>query len=282
MTQLSNNISTLKVLDLFSGIGGFSYGLEKTGKFKTELFCEIDKDCQKVLKKHWPLVSIENDITSLSLKEGSYDIVCGGFPCQDLSIAGKKTGLKGERSGLWREYARIINEVKPKFVIIENVGNLRKLGLNTVLSDLARIGYDAEWYTIRATDVGLPHQRERLYIISYPSKQRLNEYTGEERFISSDQKRKNTETYPERKECQSQSIKVCPILSRRIFEDYRNTLSDQRTLVSSVRRVTNGIPEGLYEADRKRRIKQLGNSIVPHIAEIIGNEIIKRIGIRND
>lgn len=267
----------LKVLDLFSGIGGFSYGLEKTGKFRTDLFCEIDKDCQKVLSKHWSLVPIVDDVSSLSLKEGEYDVICGGFPCQDISIGGKRTGLNGKRSGLWREYARIINEVKPKFIIIENVGNLRKLGLNIVLSDLARIGYDAEWYTIRATDVGLPHQRERLFIISYPRKFGLHAHSGKERHIQINEEWKDTDISKNWKQCESQSIEICPLLSRGIFESYRNTRTNERTIVSSVRRVTNGIPEGLYETDRKRRIKQLGNSIVPHIAEIIGHQILKSI-----
>src|ERR1700753_2144421 len=111
----------MRVLDLFSGIGGFSLGLERAGH-QTVAFCEIDPFCRKVLKKHWPDVPIHEDITMLDGKQyaGRVDIICGGFPCQDLSAAGKRTGIEGKRSGLWSHYARIISEIRPKYVIVEN------------------------------------------------------------------------------------------------------------------------------------------------------------------
>lgn len=161
----------MKVLDLFSGIGGFSYGLEMASKnFKTTKFCEIDKFCQKVLKKHWPEVPIHDDIKTLTCTEGEYDIICGGFPCQDISVAGQKKGITNEtRSGLWYEYKRIIKEVKPRYVIIENVRNLLNNGLAIVLKDLHEIGYNAEWEVISARSVGACHLRERLWIVAYPN-----------------------------------------------------------------------------------------------------------------
>jgi DNA (cytosine-5)-methyltransferase 1 len=161
----------LRILDLFSGIGGISLGLERTGGFETAAFCEIDKAAQKVLKKHWPDVPIFEDVTTLSVKDidGPIDIICGGFPCQDLSVAGKGAGLEGARSGLWWEFHRLIKEAQPKWVIIENVSVLRSRGLDQVLGSLAEIGYDAEWHCIPASAVGAPHRRDRIWIVAYPS-----------------------------------------------------------------------------------------------------------------
>ena len=159
----------MKVLDIFSGVGGFSLGLERAG-METVAFCEFDKHAKEVLKKHWPDVPIHDDVRTLDgiQYRGSIDVICGGFPCQDISVAGKQAGLDGERSGLWSEYARIISEVKPAYAVIENVAALRSRGLEVVLNDLWKIGYDAEWHIIPASAVGLPHQRERLWIIAYP------------------------------------------------------------------------------------------------------------------
>ena len=163
-------MNKLKVLDLFSGIGGFSLGLERTGGFETVAFCEIDKHAQKVLKKHWPKVPIFEDVIELKGKDlKDIDVICGGFPCQDISVAGKQKGLEGERSGLWTEFKRLIKEIKPRYAIIENVANLRSKGLNQVLKDLWEIGYASEWHLISASAVGAPHLRERIWIIAYPN-----------------------------------------------------------------------------------------------------------------
>ena len=159
----------LKVLDLFSGIGGFSLGLERTGGFKTVAFCEIEEFPRRVLAKHWPDVPIHRDVRELKAEHvGAVDVICGGFPCQDISTAGKGAGLAGERSGLWREYARLVGEIRPDYVIVENVAALLGRGLGTVLGDLAALGYDAEWHCIPASSVGAPHIRDRIWIIAYP------------------------------------------------------------------------------------------------------------------
>ena len=138
----------LKVLDLFSGIGGFSLGLQATNEFETIAFCEIDPFCQKVLKKHWPNVPIFDDITKLGEGElnglGKVDVICGGFPCQDISCAGKGAGIHAARSGLWWEMLRIIRLVRPRYVLVENVAALLNRGLDEVLGSLAESGYDAE------------------------------------------------------------------------------------------------------------------------------------------
>lgn len=151
----SKTAGQLAVLDLFSGIGGFSLGLERTGGFRTVAFCEIDPFCRRVLAKHWPEVPCYEDVRTLTAdtlaRDGiTVDVICGGFPCQDLSFAGKRAGLEGDRSGLWGEYARIIREVRPQFVIVENVPGLLSLGLGDVLGDLAAGGYDAVWDCIPA------------------------------------------------------------------------------------------------------------------------------------
>jgi len=159
----------MNVLDLFSGIGGFSLGLERAG-MKTVAFCEVDKKCQEVLRKHWKDVPIFDDVTTLKGEdiEETVDVICGGFPCQDISFAGKGAGLEGARSGLWWEFHRLIKEIKPKYAIIENVSALRSRGLDQVLRSLAEIGYDAEWHCITAASIGAPHRRDRIWIVAYP------------------------------------------------------------------------------------------------------------------
>jgi DNA (cytosine-5)-methyltransferase 1 len=160
----------MRVLDLFSGIGGFSLGLERAG-FTTVAFCEIEPFCRAVLKKHWPHVPCYEDVRTLTADrlraDGiSVDVICGGFPCQDISVAGSGQGLDGARSGLWSEYARIIGEVRPRYVIVENVAALLSNGMGRVLVDLATLRYDAEWHCIPAAAVGAPHLRDRLWIIA--------------------------------------------------------------------------------------------------------------------
>lgn len=161
----------MNTLDLFSGIGGFSLGLERAG-FKTVAFCEIDPWCRRVLAKHWPGVPIYDDVRNLDAARlradgiERIDAICGGFPCQDISLAGKGAGLEGERSGLWREYSRLLGELRPRYAIVENVGALRARGLAAVLADLAALGFDAEWHAIPAAAVGAPHLRDRVWIVA--------------------------------------------------------------------------------------------------------------------
>lgn len=179
----------LRTLSLFAGIGGFDLGLERTGGFCTVAFCEIDPFCRRVLAKHWPEVPCYDDVRTLTgerlAADGvSVDVICGGFPCQDISFAGKGAGLAGERSGLWQEYARLIAEIRPAWVIIENVSALRSRGLDAVLGRLFAIGFDAEWHCIPAAAVGAPHRRDRVWVVGYASGERR--FTGRHDYAEHD------------------------------------------------------------------------------------------------
>ena len=173
----------MKLLDLYSGIGGFSLGLEKAG-METIAFCEIEKYPQKVLAKHWPDVPIANDVTKLTYKDGvlyddgneiykgAIDVICGGFPCQDISVAGNQKGIgEGTRSGLWSECARLLREIRPKYAIFENVTALlsgeQGRWFQRVLWDISEVGYDAEWHCIPASELGAHHHRDRVWIVAY-------------------------------------------------------------------------------------------------------------------
>ena len=161
---------TLKMLDTFAGIGGFSYaskylidpGIETTG------FVEIDPFCQKILSKNFPNIPIHDDITTFTAKPFQYDIISGGFPCQDISVAGRQKGIKKTtRSGLFYELIKVIRMVRPKYVILENVSAILNNGMGTVLAELYEAGYDAEWATFPASLIGAAHQRDRWWLVAY-------------------------------------------------------------------------------------------------------------------
>ena len=164
----------LKVLDLFAGAGGFTIAGELAGGYETVAFCEIDKYAQKVLRKNWPAVPIFDDVTKLKGSDiGPIDVITGGFPCQDVSIAGPKTGtVLGERSSLYGEILRIATETGRPYIIMENVGHLVSGGngywFAAVMHGLAEIGYYAEWHVLPASYIGACHRRERVWIIAYP------------------------------------------------------------------------------------------------------------------
>ena len=159
----------LKVGSLFSGAGLCDLGLHWAG-FRHQWFCEIDPFCRAVLARHWPSIPIYEDIKGMKGSElPPVDVFCGGFPCQDVSSGGLRAGIKeGTRSGLWLEYARLIGEARPRYVIIENVRGLLSRGVELVLQDLAEIGYDAEWEVLSASALGAPHRRERVFIVAFP------------------------------------------------------------------------------------------------------------------
>ena len=164
-------IEPLKILDTFAGIGGFSYAAEKLVRgFETTQFVEIDPYCQKILKKHWPHVPIHDDIKTFTAYPGQYDVITGGFPCQDISTAGHQKGItKKTRSGLFYELMRVIRLVRPKYVILENVAAILNNGLDIVLGELSEAGYDAEWAVISASSLGACHRRSRWWLVAYPN-----------------------------------------------------------------------------------------------------------------
>jgi len=161
-----------KHLDLFSGIGGFSLGLEAAGGFETVAFCDYEPYCQKVLRKHWPWVTIYDDIKELNSERlasnghTKIDIITGGYPCQPFSVAGRKKGEEDPRH-VWPEMFRLIKELRPTWVIGENVAGHIKLGLDTVLENLESEGYSTRTFSISAASVGANHKRERVWIVGY-------------------------------------------------------------------------------------------------------------------
>ena len=154
----------LKVLDLFSGIGGFSLGLERTGGFETVAFCEIDKFCQKVLKKHWPDVPIYKDVRTLDY-DGPVDLISGGYPCQPFSLAGQRKGEEDDRH-LWPAMFSLIKKHRPNWVLGENVVGHISMGLDRVLADLESEGYSTRVFNIPAVSVDAKHRRDRLWIVA--------------------------------------------------------------------------------------------------------------------
>ena len=253
-------MTKLRVLDLFSGIGGFSLGLERTGGFETVAFCEIEPYPRRVLARHWPGVPCYEDVRTLTgarlAADGiAVDVICGGFPCQDLSLAGDLGGIDGERSGLWSEIARLVGELRPRFVIVENVANLLSgpaeqpgRWFGRVLGDLAKLGYDAEWENIPAAAVGAPHRRERVWLISYPSGFGL--------------------------EANPANRILCVEACRPWIDGHFGSMglsrawSGSRPLGARPFSVGNGVSEELGE------IKGYGNAVVPQIPELIGRAIL--------
>lgn len=162
----------LTIGSLFSGIGGLDLGLEcalrdEGFNVSTTWQCEQDAWCRGILARHWPHAVRYVDVRTVGAGTPRVDILEGGFPCQDVSVAGKGAGLAGARSGLWFEFARIARELRPRIVVVENVAALLSRGLDTVLGDLSEAGYDALWFDLRASDVGAPHRRERLFIVAW-------------------------------------------------------------------------------------------------------------------
>ena len=306
----------MKVLDLFSGIGGFSHGLDKVG-FKTVAFCEMDEYCKLVLQKHWKGVKIYNDVKELKGEEiikehGTIDIVVGGFPCQPFSIAGARKGTDDNRH-LWPEMFRIIKELKPRWVIGENVRGIVSIQngmvFENVCTDLEGEGYEVRAFNIPAAGVGAPHKRERVWIVANSRRtlrqgselerenaneggqenayqhQRssgtpehnvadtntgLSEQSNQEvqargnTLNSSSGDVANTNSQRQQEQCGTESVQKEGNESQRSSSQARHTGWESEP---DVGRVAHGL------SGRVHRLKALGNSIVPKIAEEIGRAI---------
>ena len=247
---------TLRLLDTFSGIGGFSYAADHiVGGFETVAFVEREPYCQQILSKHWPSVPIYDDITTFNPEPYSADVVCGGFPCQDISLAGKQAGIKeGTRSGLFYELMRVIRLVRPQYVVLENVSAILANGLDTVLGELAEAGFDAEWACIPASAVGACHQRNRWWCVAYANN------TGMEA-PRTEQQPAGIEQYGELDAYSSgQGLEgrwACVSIANRLSPDWRSYLSEP---------VLCRGDDGL--SNRVDRLKALGNAVVPQVAAI--------------
>jgi len=228
----------MTVGSLFAGIGGLDLGAERAG-FDVIWQCEQDEYCTKVLNKHWPNTPVYNDVQTLYTDDGPHprqpDILCGGFPCQDISLSGKGAGLNGKKSGLWWEFARCICLVRPRYAILENVAALVDRGLKAILGWFAENGYDAEWQTISASSFGAPHQRERLFIVAHSNRIR----------------RRNSSQRHD---------------SVRLFERRATEAAWMSKLPESA---ICGKDDGLSR--RVDRTKALGNAVVPQVAEFVFN-----------
>lgn len=284
----------LRVLDLFSGIGGFSLGLERAG-MKTVAFCEIDPYCRAVLRKHWPGVPCHEDITDLEFSAGEADVVTGGFPCQDISLAGPGAGIAGSRSGLWRELLRAVRVVRPFYAAVENVAALLGRGMGRVLGDLAEIRYDAEWHCIPAGRLGAPHIRDRVIILAYADTRRGRaDSSGGDDPDGNDAGRAKTDcllgalpqpdsewhlggAFPShtdgkrRRQHYRAQVSVPPEitgLAGPVSHDGWKTPWPR--FLADLCRVDDGVRGGLDKAAFER----LGNAVVPQIPEIIGRAII--------
>jgi DNA (cytosine-5)-methyltransferase 1 len=228
----------VNVLSLFSGIGGLELGLERAG-MTTVGQVELDLFCRRVLAKHWPEVPRHEDVRTApawwsSEHRPPVDVVCGGFPCQDLSHAGRRAGLEGEHSGLWAHYAEVIRAVRPRYVIVENSPGLLVRGMGRVVGDLAASGYDTEWDCVPAAAVGATQLRARLWILAYS------------RGI--------------RNQADDAIQPGWPQPELRPWWDAE----------PDVGRVADGLPRGMAG----RLLKPIGNAVVPQVAEYIGRLIV--------
>jgi len=264
----------LSVLDLFSGIGGFSLGLESTGKFKTIGFCEKDKFCQKVLQKHWPDTPIYEDIKKLDGTKIKADVITGGFPCQSISIAGKQKG-KNDNRFLFPEMLRVIKETQARWIIGENVQNLLNISNGEILqgihNDLEAIGYEVQTFSISASSQGAWHKRQRIWIIANTNT-RLSFRENKEiqtRGITSNNGSTNV--------ANSNNIRT-QVQTKGKHTSFKMFGSQSKKswwkTFSEFYRIPDGLQYGL-DKDRTNRIKALGNAIVPQIATEIGKAIIK-------
>lgn len=256
----ASDMVLLRELALFAGAGGGILGGILSG-FRTVCAVEIEPYCRQVLLARQrdgilPKFPIWDDVRTFSGTpwNGHIDVITGGFPCQDISSAGKRAGIDGERSGLWREYARIIGEVRPRFVFIENSPHIRTRGLVRVLKDLAALGYDANWGVLGAHHVGAPHRRNRMWIVAYPNnqgKRKLSEYVE---VAGSSQNVCDTDSKPIREQhgrSKWKSGNSTQVIRGRYWDDMPNFA---------------GMDDG--NAHRLDRIRSTGNAQVPEVARL--------------
>ena len=279
----------LRMLDTFAGIGGFSYAATKlVGGYRTTQFIEIDPFCQKILKKHFPFTPIHDDIRTFTAIPGQYDVICGGFPCQSISVAGNRAGITEEsRSGIFYELMRVIRMVRPRFVVLENVAAILNNGLDIVLGELSQTGYDAEWSVISASSLGACHKRSRWWCVAYTNDYGLptSSISGLDDQTNNDTSQRTNQVSQSTRSVESSNSRVVQSftkpsdsnskrLQREMFSEMEREIwsegttrclkPDWRSYVSKpiLRRGDDGLS---YRVDRT---KALGNSVVPQVAAI--------------
>jgi len=243
---------TVKIGSLFSGIGGFELGLERSWvNAETIWQVERDKFCQKILSKHWPKATIYNDVRDITKHNvAPVDVLIGGFPCQSISIAGKMEGLENEeKSGLWWEMWRVANDLRPRLIIMENVKQVLRVGGRDVVGSLAQIGYDCEWTIVSARQFGAPHLRERWFCVAYSD-------------MSRHQKQHESIMLEERPRSRGGDSQIGGIQRG---DNYWN----RAAYPSPFCRMDDGLP------NRLARLKALGNAIVPQCSQWVGDQILK-------
>lgn len=242
----------LTVGSLFAGIGGFELGFEATGRFETRWQVECDPYATEVLEKHWPDVQRHDDVCTWPNETTEpVDVLIGGFPCQDISYAGKGAGLDGQRSGLFYELMRIVRVVGPKYVVLENVAALFTRGMDQVLGTLASHGYDAEWEVVSAASVGAPHKRERVFIIGYLADSASVRQSGPWMYGRSVNTTKGSNGEANHAESSGQGKE------------------NHWHVEPAVGRVAHGIPK------RTHRLRCLGNAIVPQVAQVVAERLLE-------
>jgi len=268
----------LSVGSLFSGIGGLDLGFERAG-FDIAWQCEKAPYCQKVLNKHWSNTPCYDNIEDLHRAEGptpTADILIGGFPCQDISLAGKGAGLDGDRSGLWWEYARLIRVLEPRYAVLENVPALVNRGLQSILGWLAESGYDAEWQIVSAAAMGAPHLRERIFIVAYTPQHRVEKPAWQNRKPKRRGKSKGgVDTVRESSDVADAGVEerdrrpgLRPVFKGSVGRGrpYDRCLQRGRRKWKSEPRVGR-LADGV--SGRVDRLRGLGNAVVPQVAEYV-------------
>jgi len=298
----------LRVLDLFSGIGGFSLGLERTGGFETAAFCEYEPFPRKVLAKHWPDVPCFPDVRKLEGRDidGPIDVICGGYPCQPFSTAGQRRGQKDDRH-LWPEFSRLVAELRPAWVIGENVAGHISMGLDDVLSDLERQGYACRTFVIPACATGAPHRRYRVWTIASRNDADASELQRDgsaeyrkqgQRQIQKSGKRGRAQLVADASGVNAQGQQSSGADTQKRAQPRERSIGSRSYGVGRGRPkpgmggMADGLPCGMDgpcrwpdEPDigrvangvknRAARLKALGNAVVPQIPEMIGHAILE-------
>ena len=285
---------------MFAGIGGLELGFESTGRFETKWQVEIDDYANQVLSKHWPSVARWKNVKTFPprpVSDWQCDVIAGGFPCQDLSFAGKGAGLAGERSGLFSEIIRVAGIIRPRAIVLENVAALYARGLDVVLGELAQIGYDAEWHCVSAASIGAPHRRDRVFIIGWDTD---GEHDGTDKKVPrgtvADTSRSgatlcdtngkskpvgpfNAKTSELQSNVPDSDVEQCKGCEQetfcgqsRVSGELGRSSANQRkqwAVEPAVGRVANGVPR------RVDRLRCLGNAIVPQVAQVVAERLLE-------